>query len=120
MVLPDVEAFIIPFVKAQVGAVSVSTKVPNPRPATFVRAWVNGGAAVNRVLERVQVTVDCWAPSQVAASQLAQNVRTAFLNATVDPLVRGVEEVTRPYSQPDETSERYRATYALMVRAQRI
>lgn len=114
----DVEGFIIPFIKSYTSE-HVGTKVPAARPATFVRAWVNGGAAINRVLERVQVTVDCWAPSTTAASELAGTIRHAFLNDKIHDLVRGVEEVTRPYSAPDEASERYRATYALMVRAKR-
>lgn len=117
MRLPDVEAFVIPFVKSKVGSVTVASKVPNPRPGKFVRAWVNGGAALSRIHERVQVTVDCWGASPVEASQLAQDVRHAFLNDSVHRLVKGVEEVTRPYYAPDETSDRYRATYALIVRA---
>lgn len=117
----DVEAAVIPFIKARAGGAPVSTKVPATRPATFIRAWANGGAAINRVLEDVQVTVDVWAPSQPAASALAATMRTAFLNdlQAAFPLVRGVSEVTRPYSHPDETSERYRATYSLRVRATR-
>ena len=117
----DVEALVVPFIKARTGSVPVATKVPATRPATFVRCWVNGGAAVNRVLEDVQVTVDVWAPSQPAASQLAGTIRSAFLHdaQAAMPLVRGVSEVTRPYSHPDETSERYRATYSLRVRATR-
>lgn len=117
----DVEALVVPFIKARTGSIPVATKVPATRPATFVRCWVNGGAAVNRVLEDVQVTVDVWAPSQPAASQLAATIRSAFLHdaQAAMPLVRGVSEVTRPYSHPDETSERYRATYSLRVRATR-
>ena len=120
MRLPDVEAMIIPFIKGVVGSVKVGQKVPNPRPATYVRAWVNGGAAMNRVLERAQVTVHVWGTSPHAASTLANDIRTAFLNdASTLPLVRGVEEVTRPYFNPDEGVDRYTATYALMVRATR-
>ena len=115
----DVEAFVIPFVKSKVGSVTVASKVPNPRPGTFVRAWVNGGAAINPVLERVVITVDCWAPSIVQASQLASAVREGFFRSTVHPLVRRVEEITRPYSQPDETSDRYRFSVALTIRATR-
>jgi len=120
MKLIGVEAMVLPFIRGLVPGVTVATKVPTTRPKTFVRAWVNGGAAVNRVLERVQITVDVWAPSTVAASDLSDDIRNGFLGGyTGMPLVRGVEEVTRPYYAPDESSDRYRATYALMVRAQR-
>ena len=116
----DVEAYVLPFIRGFVPGVTVGTKVPNPRPAVFVRAWANGGAAVNRVLERAQITVDVWAPSTTEAAYLAGDIRHAFLNNSGQlVLVRAVEEVTRPYPVPDETSERYRATYALTIRAPR-
>jgi hypothetical protein len=116
----DVEAMVLPFIEAHVGDAKVGTKVPNPRPARFVRAWVTGGSAENRVLERVQVTVDVWATSTVAASDLLADIRHGFLNSyTLMPLVRGVEEVTRPYYVPDGDLDRYRMTVALMVRAAR-
>ncbi len=120
MKLVGVEAMVLPFIRQFAPGVTVATKVPSTRPKTFVRAWVNGGSAVNRVLERVQVTVDVWAPSTVSASDLSDDIRNGFLNRyTHMPLVRGVDEVTRPYYAPDESSDRYRATYALMVRAAR-
>jgi hypothetical protein len=116
----DVEAMVNPFIKAHSGGAKVGTKVPNPRPAVFVRAWVTGGSAVNRVLERVQITVDVWAGSTVAASALISDIRHAFLNDYTDmPLVRGVEEITRPYYNPDGDADRYRFTVALMARARR-
>ena len=120
MKFADVEALILPFIRARVPGVTVRTKVPAQRPATFVRAWANGGAAINRVLEVVQITVDVWAPSTTEASDLAGTIRHAFLNDTGElKLVRGVEETTRPYYAPDEASDRYRATYALTIRAKR-
>ncbi|WP_104137238.1 hypothetical protein [Cryobacterium sp. Y62] len=120
MKFADVEAMILPFIKARVGSTGVGTKVPNPRPTRYVRAWANGGSAVNRVLERVQITVDVWAASTVEASEIIGDIRYAFLNRyTQMPLVRGVEEVTRPYFNPDGDVDRYRFTIALMVRAAR-
>lgn len=105
---------------AKVGDTKVGTKVPNPRPTNYVRAWANGGSAINRVLERVQITVDVWAVSTVAASEMIETIRHAFLNDyTQMPLVRGVEEVTRPYFNPDGEVDRYRFTIALLVRAAR-
>lgn len=116
----DPEAMLLPFIRAYAPGVTVATKVPAKRPATFVRAWVSGGSAVNRVLEEVFITVDVWAPSTTAAAALAEAIRHGFLNyASTMPLVRGVDEVARPYSNPDQASDRYRATYGLMVRATR-
>ena len=118
----DVEALVIPFIKQVVGStIPVATKVPNPRPGTFVRAWLNGGAEDNPILEQVNITVDVWAPSQPAASRISNDIRNAMLwDARKSmPLVRGVSTLSRPMTTPDETSERYRATYSLRVRATR-
>lgn len=120
MKFADVETMVLAFIKGHIGSVKAGTKVPNPLPAQYVRAWANGGGAVNRVLERVQVTVDVWAGSTLAASELAGDIRHGFLNdSALMPLVRGVEEVTRPYFVPDGGRDRYRFTVALMVRASR-
>ena len=116
----DAESLVLTFIKAHIGSTEIGTKVANPLPTKYVRAWVNGGSASNRVLERVQITVDVWAGSTVDASDLIGDIRHAFLNEyTQMPLVRGVEEITRPYFNPDGDRDRYRFTVALMVRAKR-
>lgn len=100
----------------------VVVNVPKERPGTFVQARRNGGGSVNRVLDEPTVTVDCWAPSGVAAAELAEDMRGAFLHDyTVMPLVRGVTEITGPYStpDPDSGSPRYRFSVRLSVRAKR-
>lgn len=121
MNLPDVESMVIAFLDARVTP-SVHSKVPNPRPASFVRAWRNGGAAVNQVLETAHITVDAYAADSVSASALARQCRQALLgDYTAMPLVRGVSEVTGLYYNPDGEArvDRYRFTVALMVRAER-
>ncbi len=122
MSLPDVDGLAVAFLRPVVAPVSVSTKVPNPRPATFVRAYRTGGAAVNRVLEEAQITVDAEAATTVAAFELASKCREAFLNDyTAMPLVRGAREVGGLYFAPDPDTNipRYRFTVALMVRSAR-
>lgn len=127
---PDAEAMCVVFARTKTTAV-VATKVPNSptkyppngRPPRYVRVWRTGGGALNRVLERVQVTVTCGAAAgSVVAGQIARELRTAFLNDYTEMrLVRGVEEVTGPYFDPDpDTGEdRYSFTIEMMVRAAR-
>lgn len=118
---PDAESMLVAFLKTVV-TVPVSTRVPQTRPASFVRVWRTGGAAVNRVLDRPTITVQAWADSSVDAAELARKCREALLSkSTTMPLVRGVEEQTGPYSDPDpETGiPRYSLTVRLSVRAQR-
>lgn len=117
----DSEAMVVAFLKTVV-SVPVSTKVPNPRPAEFVRVWRNGGSASNRVLDTPQFTVDAYSTSTTSASALAAQCREAFLHEyTQMPLVRGVTETAGPYSVPDTAAdeERYRFTVQLRVRAAR-
>lgn len=119
--LPDVEAMVVFFLTTKLG-VKVGTRVPNPRPDTFVRAWRSGGAAVNRVLDEAQITVSVWGPSTTAASELAQRVRHALLSDNEGmTLVRGVEETGGLYFDPDPSTgtARYTFTVSLLVRANR-
>lgn len=118
----DVETMVRTFLLPEVTPVAVGSTVPANRPAKFVRAWVTGGSAINRVLERVQITITCYAPDGVTAADLATKCRDAFHNRyTTMPLVRGVEEVSRPYFDPDPGTglPRYTFTILLMVRAAR-
>lgn len=118
---PDVEAMIGSFLRSRL-PVPVSTKVPNPRPARFIRAWRTGGSAADRVVERAQVTVTCAAASSVQASDDARAARSALLNDYSSmPLVRGVEEVAGPYydPDPDTNGDRYSMTFRLTVRGKR-
>ena len=120
MRLPDVEAMLVKFL-APID-VQVGTKIPNPRPASFIRLVRTGGAASNRVVETVNITVTCEAASSVDANELAAKARQMLLNEyTRMPLVRGIREVTGPYYNPDPDTnrDRYTFTVALIVRATR-
>lgn len=118
----DAEAMSVAFLKPVANPERVGTKVPNPRPKRFVRAYRTGGAAVNRVLERAQITVDVEAEDSTVAFDIASLCRDAFLNDyTRMPLVRTVEEAGGLHFTPDPTTgaDRYRFTMALTVRAAR-
>jgi hypothetical protein len=122
MNLPDVEALVRAFLASVVAPVKVATAVPAQRPAEFVRAWRTGGAAVNRILDQPQITVQAWAQGSVRASEIAQVCRTALFNDyPTMPLVRGVEEVSGLYFDPDPDTNvpRYTFTVILNVRARR-
>lgn len=117
----DVEAMVGAFLRSRL-VPPVSTKVPNPRPPRFVRAWRTGGGSVNRALEVAQVTVTCSAASSVQASDDARAARYALENEYMAmPLVRGVENVSGPYFDPDPDTggDRYTFTARLLVRGKR-
>ncbi len=121
MKFPDSEATVGTFLRARV-SVPVVSKVPATRPTKFVRVWRTGGAALNRVLDRPIITVQAWAPDDGQASELANACRQLLFNDyTVMPLVRGVEEVTGLYFDPDPATgvDRYTFSVQLQARAAR-
>lgn len=121
MRFPDVDSMVRSFLLSRV-TVPVHVSVPRNRPASFVVARRNGGGASNRVVDSPTVTVDCWASSSVEAAELAEDCRSAFHDSyAAMPLVRGVDEITGPYStpDPDSGSPRYRFSVRLSVRAAR-
>lgn len=94
-----------------------STKVPARRPPRFTRAWRTGGAASSRVLDQPIITVTCTAADSVTASEDAKRARHAFLNHyTAMPLVRGADEVTGLYYDPDPDTNEDRYTFAVRLR----
>ena len=115
------EAMLIAFLDERM-VVPVVGKVPNPRPTRFVRVWRTGGSAVNRVLERPIVTVQAWAEDDATSSAALLECRSfLFDQHTLMPLVRGFEETTGPYFDPDpETGiDRYSMSVQMSVRAAR-
>jgi hypothetical protein len=122
MSFPDAEALAVAFVRSQIAPVHAGTRVPADRPSSFVRVYRTGGAALNRVLEEAQITVDAEAASEAEAWALASACREAFLHRyTLMPLVRAATEISGLHStpDPDTNTPRYRFTVALMVRAGR-
>lgn len=75
---PDVEAVVVAFLNARLASAGLtaraSTRVPNPRPATLVVVERVGGSMRSVSHEDALVSVDCWAESSVAASDLARKV----------------------------------------------
>jgi hypothetical protein len=121
--LPDVETLVVVYLRDQLGgAIPVSTRTPNPRPQTFVRAWRTGGRAPSRIHDRAQITVESWSTNTVNASVLARRCRDLLLAAAHGAgivLARGVSDVGGLYFDPDpETgAARYTFTVQLTVRA---
>lgn len=107
---PDIEADIVDFL-TPIAGVNVSTQVPADRPAEFVRAWVTGGSADQRVLDRPTVTVQAWAATGPAASAIASLCRDEFLKRYGAPA-----ELTRPYFDPDPETRIPRYTFTFRVR----
>lgn len=117
---PDAEKLARDFLDVRIEP-PVATKVPNPRPDRFVRAWRTGGVAENRVVDKPIITVSCTAPDSVTAAADAGAARAAFLNDyTAMPLVRRVEVLGLYYDpDPDTNEDRYSFSVQMTVRGRR-
>lgn len=99
---------------------TVDNRVPNPRPVRLVKVNRTGGYRLDLVRERVNLTVECWAPRSEQAHDLAQLCRgllwvmpdrytgcTTYLPP--DPEVGGIVEL------PDPDTESPRFTFTLQL-----
>jgi hypothetical protein len=115
---PDVEATVVSHLASLVDA-PVSTRVPNPRPTSFVLAFRTGGPRDSLVIDSAQLTIECWAPETVAAADLARTVR-AHLGAMTGLTIGGVHvgrvaEMSGPANLPDPTSGDARYTWSIVL-----
>lgn len=124
---PDVEALLtgaLPSLLAARGfTVPVGTKVPNPRPARFVRLVVTSGNRRNLVAAAPTVTIEGWAQTEAAAWALTEAARCC-VESLSGQVVGGGVTVIRSHDFPppgnfpdaDTGQPRYTTTGAVVVR----
>lgn len=100
--------------------VSCGTRVPDPRPAAFVRVLRTGGPQDTPVTDYAQLTIESWADDEGTAQDVAQMCR-ALLMASVGSRVNstpvcGYEELNGPQNLPDPTSAQPRYTFTIRYR----
>ncbi|NKY08944.1 hypothetical protein [Cellulomonas hominis] len=75
---PDAEAATVGYLNTELAALGdaarASTRVPNPRPARFVRASLTGTTPRSIAHTDAQVTIECWDTDSAAAAELARLV----------------------------------------------
>ena len=123
---PDVEAALVGWLTAALPGYGitapVSTQVPNPRPAQFIRVLRTGGPEQNLVVDGAQVTVECWDNSAPAAAATARTVRAVLksvknVTTTSGDLLYGTEEFAGPALLPDVSGQpRYSWTVQVHAR----
>lgn len=94
---------------------SIGSQVPNPRPASFVLARRLGGPRGTAVSDRPQIAIECWAPSDEAAHDLAQLTRALLHNWPSTGDVYRVDEFAGPAVLPDPTSNQPRYVFTVQV-----
>lgn len=120
MSFPDIENALRLFLQPHLGDVPVKTRVPSPRPTTFIRVWRSGGGAMNRVLDEPLITVESWGENDTVASKNAGVAREAILDHVSEiELVRGYDFRVGPYYDPDPVSGSARYTFTVELRVRR-
>lgn len=120
--MPDAVAVVTGYLRGALKSagkpVLVVSRVPNPRPPTFVRVQRVGGMRQTTVSDRPRLDIHCWAESESAAHDLAALTR-ALLGAL--PGVRDgvtvyrVTEVGGPMWLPDSETSAPRFAFAVEV-----
>ena len=116
---PDVKALVMAYLGAAQSLPVVSKRPDKDSTAAFVRVISTGGRGrSSRVLQTVQLTIDCYSTSTGKAYTAA---------AEVDALIHGLPSSTVPITavtgstpaempDPDTAQARYTATYMLQTR----
>lgn len=105
----DVEGEVVTLLNAALTP-TVSTRIPNPRPASHVRVTRAGGQGRSLVQSDVRLLVECWGPDSTEAFDLAR-LAYAHLWATYGDASTwgGAASLTEPvnFPDPDTDSPRY-------------
>lgn len=114
-VLPrDAEQAVRDYLLPYLGGVPVSSRVPNPRPSTWLRIVRTGGVMETLVSDRAQIAVEAWADNEDDAIDLLNLARAWLLRA--DGRVFGAVEASGPGNLPDPTTAQIRYTMSIWVR----
>lgn len=119
IVFPDATAVVVTYLRAGLvehgQPVPVVTRVPNPRPARFVRIERIGGMQLDVVTDRPRLDVHCWGADEGDAWDLTQIVRALLgdVRGWRGATAYDVAEVGGPNLLPD--SETSSPRYALAV-----
>jgi len=124
LVTPDVEAAAVTYLRTKLGVLAdkVATKVPTTMPSKMVRVSLTGGSRDDIIMDQVQLTVECWADSEVTASNLARVAQAHMYAANGSTVgsawVRRVDSVggVQFFPDPDSSKPRYQFTVRWHVR----
>jgi len=119
---PDIEALVVQLYNTELTArepgVQASTRVPDPRPAEFIRVIRFGGPRESLISENAQIIVEAWATTEARAAALL-NLARAILNAQ-DGQLFGCTEISGPNNLPDPTTSEVRYTQNFGIRSRAI
>lgn len=118
LTIVNLEALLVSLLGARLADVSVATRVPNPRPDSFVRVQRIGGDERNIIQERPTLLVECWGRTDLEALLLARRCWSE-LQGPDEVQFNGVElqerRLTSPVNFPDPTTSLPRYQFTLQT-----
>jgi hypothetical protein len=124
MSYPDATRLVIDYLTPIVAPAEVHSRVPAPRPATFVQIRRVGGTVLWPVRDQPRLAITAWAPTETAAHDLLMAARRAIWElknaVTLGVSCYQVEEFSGPASATDDQSgdPRWQLVVALTLRAE--
>ncbi len=116
VVFPDAVLVVIEYLRSVLGDTPVYSRVPESRPAEFVRVERLGGLRASLVTDRPRIDVECWSDSEQGAEALVSRSRAwvlAMAGKRGDTTVYNVTEVSGPMWLPDSVSGQPRYSFAV-------
>ena len=101
-------------IAAALPGTEVRTSVPDPRPASLVVVRREGGAAENALVDAAGVGIECWAPTEEGAWELARACSEAMRRLRfADGFCSVTEESLRSDYDADRGSPRWYGSYTV-------
>lgn len=116
VVFPDAVLVVINYLRSVMPGTEVYSRVPETRPAEFVRVERLGGMRRTLVTDRPRVDIHCWSDSEEHAEALVSKVRAytlAMAGRRGSTTVYDVAEVGGPQWIPDSASGQPRYAFAV-------
>lgn len=116
VVFPDAVLVTIQYLRGAFPDAAVYSRVPDPRPAEFIRIERLGGLRRSLILDRPRIDVECWSDSEGGAADLCASVRAyvlAMAGKRGETTVYDVTEVSGPMWLPDSVSGQPRYSFAV-------
>lgn len=113
---PDAVLVTIEYLRSKLPGIAVYSRVPDPRPAEFVRIERLGGLRSTLVTDRPRIDVECWSATEEGAEALVSTVRAytlAMAGRRGTTTVYRVAEVSGPMWLPDSASGQPRYSFAV-------
>ena len=117
----NIEVALIAWLKSQLGATQVGTRVPSTRPDKFIKLTRAGGQPTNILQSEPRILVECWGNTDQAAWELTVAAWAAIGDTDGRTLGQGIwvahVAATEPVNYPDDAtgSPRYQLIAVLTI-----